>query len=131
MASDTGARQVRVTRGFSLLGQDEPRWPWAIDPGTLLVGDHRWGVLGQVYAGHAGPHADAHEAGLRRLGIAPGQAADYGFEPVSDEDRDALGLIWAGHVVTLRAESRMRPPATLGKGSPSCPSSLPATSWPP
>lgn len=113
MASESGARQVRVTRGFSALATDEPRWPWLIDPGTLLVGDHRWGVPGQVYAGRAGPGEDPHELGLRLLGIPPGQAADYGFEALSDEDRDALGLIWAGHVLTLREQSRIRPPATL------------------
>jgi hypothetical protein len=115
MASDTGARQVRVTRGFSLLGQDKPRWPWAINPDKLLVGDHRWGVLGQVYAEQAGPRADPHNLGLRLLGLHPGEAADYGFEALSEQDRDALGLIWAGHVLTLRVGARIRPPATSGR----------------
>ena len=114
MPPEAVARQVRVTRGADVLSTDEPRWPWgAIDPGRIVIGDHRWGVPGQVYARQAGSRGDPHRLGLERLGIPPAEAADYGFEPLSDEDRDELGLIWAGLVQSLREEAQSFPPLPL------------------
>ena len=113
MASDAGARQIRVTRGFVRLAERKPGWARAIDTSRLVVGDHRWGPVGQVYAEQAGPHADPHKLGLRRLGIGRGEAAAYGFEPLDDEDADVLAQIWSVHVLTLRVESQIRPPRPL------------------
>ena len=113
MASDAGARQRRVTRGFVRFAQRKPGWARAIDTSRLVVGDHRWGPVGQAYAEQAGRHADPHELGLRCLDIGQDEAADYGFEPLDDEDADKLGQIWSVHVMTSRVESQSRPPLRL------------------
>lgn len=113
MASEPGARQVRVTRGFVRLAERKPGQLRAIDTTRLVVGDHRWGPVGQVYAAQAGPGGDPHEAGLEDLGIPPGEAVDYGFEGADAEDEDRLGQIWSVHVLTSGVEAHSFPPSAL------------------
>ena len=113
MAPGLTDRHARVHRGCLRLAECRAGWPWGIDTSRLVVGDHRWGVLGQIFAERAGPHADPHKLGLRLLGVPPGHAVDFGFEPRDDEDADLLGQIWSVDLMTLRVESQVRPPLPL------------------
>jgi hypothetical protein len=113
VASDSGARQIRVTRGFVRLCQRRPGWARLLDTSRLVVGDHRWGPVGQVYAEQAGPGEDPHELGLRDLGVSPGRAADYGLEGLDHEDEELLGQIWSVHALTFQVEANAFPPFPL------------------
>ena len=112
-ASESGARQIRVTRGFVRLCQRRPGWARHLDTSRLVVGDHRWGPVGQLYAKQAGPGEDPHVLGLKDLGIAPAEAADYGFEGLDDADEELLGQIWSVHAMTSRVEANAFPPFPL------------------
>ena len=109
---DTGER---IARGVQCLIKGCPLW-WdnrhgqGLNPLMLDFTDPRHDLLAAIYG--------TREAGLKLLGIPPGDAADYGLAARDEADNAALRRLWAVWVDTNRADAMSRPQPLFEPAAP-------------